>query len=98
MVESLKVIHNRLEKKFYCLVNGKECKVDYDLIKNDDGKIIFEIYHTFVPEALRGTGLAKEIYLEIIRYLDENNLKVRPTCSYALKFFSSEKYQKYLEE
>jgi len=97
MVEKPKVLHNRLDKKFYSMVSGKECKVEYDLIKDDKGNTFLEIYHTFVPEILRGQGIAKEIYLEIVRYLDENNLKVRPTCSYALKFFSAEKYRKYVE-
>ena len=97
MVENPKIMHSTLNKKFYLLIDGKECKAEYDVVKDDDGKNVLEIYHTFVPEELRGQGIAKQLYMAIIRYLDENNLKVRPTCSYALKFFSQEKYRKYVE-
>jgi len=97
MVEKPKVFHNKLENKFYTIIGGKECKVEYDMVKDERGNPVLEIYNTFVPEMLRGQGIAKEIYLEIIKYLDENKLKVRPTCSYALKFFGVERYQKYVE-
>lgn len=96
MTHNLEIIHDKLEKKFYYKIGNTESLVEYDLV--GESKNIMEIFHTFVPAELRGRGIAKEIYLEIIKYLDENNLKVRPTCSYALKIFSEEKYQKYLEE
>jgi uncharacterized protein len=97
MIEKPKVLHSSVEKKFYIIIDGKECKVEYDLVKDDKGNTVLEIYNTFVPEVLRGQGIAKEIYLGIIKYLDENTMKVRPTCSYAVEFFGIEKYQKYVE-
>jgi len=95
MTSNLEVIHDKLEKKFYCVIGNTESKVEYDFVKENNN--IIEIFHTFVPDELRGQGIAKEIYLKIIEYLEENHLKVRPTCSYALKIFSSEKYKKYVE-
>jgi hypothetical protein len=95
MTRNLEIIHDKLQKKFYCVIGGIESKVEYDY--TNETKKTIEIFHTYVPEQLRGQGIAKEIYLKVIDYIDKNHLKVKPTCSYALKIFSSEKYEKYIE-
>jgi len=95
MPDKPEIIHDTLNKKFFCMIGNKESLVEYDFLKDDT--TIIEIYHTFVPQELRGLGIAKELYLELIKYIDVNNIKIRPSCSYALKIFSSDKYQKYLE-
>ncbi|MGV8087287.1 MAG: GNAT family N-acetyltransferase [Candidatus Woesearchaeota archaeon] len=96
-IDKIKIMHDTLKKKFYCIISDKESLVEYDFVENTDNNKIIDIYHTFVPQELRGEGIAKELYFELIKYIEENNIKVRPTCSYALKIFSSEKYDKYLE-
>ena len=95
MVEKQNIIHDKLNKKFYSVIGDKKSLVEYDF--TDESKKIIDIYHTFVPQELRGSGIAKELYIELIKYIETNNLKVRPSCSYALKIFSSDKYKKYLE-
>jgi uncharacterized protein len=94
MVDNLSILHDSLNKKFYCVIGDKECTVEYDFV--DDDKKVIDIFRTFVPQELRGQGIAKILYEKIIKYIDENHLKVIPTCSYALKVFSSEKYKKYV--
>ena len=47
-----------------------------------------EINHTFVDASLRGQGVAGKLVLEAVQQLKKEGLKVKPTCSYAVKWFS----------
>ena len=59
--------------------------------KLNDNTVI--INHTVVDPSLRGQGIASMLMDEVILFLKENNLKVRPSCSYARSWF--EKHQEY---
>lgn len=48
---------------------------------------IVEIDHTFVDASLRGQGVAGRLMEAVAEYLKSNHKKVRPTCSYAAKWF-----------
>jgi len=70
-------------------------------IENEDGlNVAFITYqyesddiivanHTFVDESLRGQGVAKELLDRLADFARENNLKVRPLCSYVVKAFNT---------
>lgn len=47
-----------------------------------------DYYHTFVPNALRGRGLASEITEFALRHALEQRLKVVPTCPFVATFIS----------
>jgi uncharacterized protein len=49
--------------------------------------------HTYVDEALRGQQVAKKLLDVLVSYARENNLKIRPLCSYVVKAF--ERYEEY---
>lgn len=53
--------------------------------KVSDG--IVNIDHTYVDGSLRGQGIAGKLMEEVVTQLRENQLKARPTCSYAVKWF-----------
>ena len=69
--------------------------------KNDEGKVIAEVTfpkksdlvidlnHTFVDDSLRGQGVAGKLVRMVCEYASENNLKIKPTCSYAAKWLDS---------
>ena len=61
--------------------------------KLDENTVI--INHTVVDPSLRGQGIAGKLMDEVISFLKENNMKVRPSCSYAAMWF--EKHQEYNE-
>ena len=42
-------------------------------------------HHTFVPEALRGKGLAEKVVAAGFKYAEQNHLKVIPTCPYVAR-------------
>ena len=49
---------------------------------------VVNIDHTYVDGSLRGQGIAGKLMEETVAQLRENNLKAKPTCSYAVKWFS----------
>ena len=53
--------------------------------KNSEG--IHTIDHTFVDPSLRGQGVAGKLMEAAVAYFRSENLKVKPTCSYAVKWF-----------
>lgn len=55
------------------------------------------IDHTFVDDSLRGQGIAGKLLQEAAKYLEKENKKVIPTCSYASSWFTKNpEYQKLL--
>ena len=90
----MEVIHDIKNHKFYCIVDGLECFASYSVI---DYKIL-DFNNTYTPTQLRGKGLARKLFEEIVKYLEENDLKAVASCSYAESFFSEDKYKKYLRK
>lgn len=62
-----------------------------------DGKRM-EIYHTEVPPALRGQGVAQKLARAALEWAQEEELKVIPSCSYVAAYIQrNPKYQGLLE-
>lgn len=78
--------------------------------KDEDGKVIAEVTfpkksdtvidlnHTFVDDSLRGQGVAGKLVRMVCEYASENDLKIKPTCSYAAKWLDSHEEYKALVE
>lgn len=49
---------------------------------------VVNINRTFTSEEKRGKGLAKVVMDGLYDYVKANNLKVVPTCSYAVAYFN----------
>ena len=47
--------------------------------------------HTFVPDSLRGQGIAGKLLSAFMAFVAENNLKVVPQCSYVAASFARKK-------
>lgn len=43
---------------------------------------IMDIHHTFVPEQLRGRGLAEKLTKTAFEYAKKHGMKIKPTCPY----------------
>ncbi len=87
----MEVLHDKEKKIFHTIVEGLRCELDYEII---EGKI--NIFHTFVPEKLRGKGIASILTEAISDYALKNKIKIKPTCSYAVYFYRKN-YEKYKE-
>jgi hypothetical protein len=85
------ILHDEKNHKFYCIIDKKECFVDYSI----DGKTI-DFFHTYTPQALRGQGIARKLYDYIYEWLKEKEsrgqkLTIKTSCSYAEKYFKEKK-------
>lgn len=82
----MEIINDEQHHKFYCIIDGKECLVEYSIENNT-----IDFFHTYVPQELRGRGIARKIYDHISEWLKSKNLKIKTSCSYAEKYFISDK-------
>lgn len=85
------IIHE--QNRFTKEVEGKVCELEY--LMTDDHIINF--HHTYVPESLRGQGLAMELIKEGLDYAVEHNFKIIPSCSAVSRFIERNSvYKEYL--
>jgi len=85
------VIHKK--NRFIKTVDGLECELEY--IIPEEGFINF--FHTYVPEQLRGKGLAMEIIKEGLDFAINNKYKIIPSCSAVRLFIQRHpEYQEYV--
>ena len=62
---------------------------------DDKGNILGEVdypyifNHTFVDISLRGKGIANLLLTHAFNYFRENNIKVKASCSYAIKWLDN---------
>jgi predicted GNAT family acetyltransferase len=75
------VVNNISQQRFEINVNGFISKVPY-IIKDD----VIALFHTEVPEELRGRGLAVKLARHALTYAKENNLKVLPYCPFINRY------------
>lgn len=60
---------------------------------------IIIIDHTFVDPILRGQGIALKLVDEMVKFARDNNKKIIPVCSYAVKVLNHDpKYNDILEK
>jgi len=69
------IIHGK--NRFYKTVEGLNCELEYMICDNNT----INFFHTYVPESLRGRGIAGEIIREGIDYAIANKYRIIPTCS-----------------
>ena len=72
------VKHDSAAGRFYVEMDGATASLDY--VRVDERTL--DLRHTFVPEALRGRGIAGEIVRFALNYARGEGLRVIPTCSY----------------
>ena len=72
---AFEVIHDKENQLFVMTVEGKEAYLRYSMKGNDT----IDFIYTYVPNELRGKGLAAIVVKEGFKYAEENNLKVIPT-------------------
>lgn len=67
-------------------------EVDYPYISSN----VVDINHTYVDMSLREKGVASFLLTNAFNYFRENNIKVKCSCSYAIKWISNHKEYSYL--
>jgi predicted GNAT family acetyltransferase len=74
---AIPVEHDQAGHRFFITLQGEEARLMYRL----SGKEM-DLYHTFVPETLRGRGLAEKLCEAAFEYAKAHSLSVIPSCSY----------------
>lgn len=82
MNEDVAVQHDIEGRMFYIDDEAGRAYLTY----MDLGKQTIDIYRTFVPDSLRGRGLAALLAAEALKYAAEQGYKVIPSCSYVARY------------
>ena len=82
MNEDVAVKHDIESRMFYIDDEAGRAYLTY----MDLGKQTIDIYRTFVPDSLRGRGLAALLAAEALKYAAEQGYKVIPSCSYVARY------------
>lgn len=78
MSEPIEVEHNAQKQCFSATVDGYQAVLEYRAL--DEHTLDF--YHTFVPNEMRGKGVAAVLAKAGLAYAKEQNYTVVPSCSY----------------
>lgn len=82
MTDKLTIHHDRTGHQFETTVDGYRAYLAYV----DLGKQTLDIYRTFVPDALRGRGVAAELAQHALEYAAREGYTVIPSCSYVERY------------
>lgn len=80
METDMEIRHEPDQNRFTVSVDNQEGVLEYRL---EDGTVDFN--RTFVPEDLRGRGLARHLVNRGFTWAEEKGLKIEASCSYAAK-------------
>lgn len=82
MSESVPVVHDESGHQFEVVLDGHRAYLSY----MDLGKQTMDIYRTFVPNGLRGKGIAALLTEAALQYADSMGYTVIPSCSYVERY------------
>lgn len=74
---TMTIEHDPQRGRFHTTVQGHLCVCDYRL---REGVMVFT--HTEVAPELEGRGIASQLVKAALAYAEQQQLKVRPLCSY----------------
>ena len=89
MSEVLPVQHDVSGHQFEVTVDGHRAYLAY----MDLGKQTLVIYRTFVPNALRGRGVAAALTEQALEYAERSGYSVIPSCSYVERYMERRQRQ-----
>jgi len=72
------------ENRIYIENSNGDVIAEIEFEEIEDG--VYNIFHTFVDESLRGQGIASKLVEKTVNYIKSKNGKVEATCSYAKKW------------
>jgi hypothetical protein len=82
MSDTVRVHHDLAGHRFEAVIDGHCAYLAY----MDLGKQTLDIYRTFVPNALRGRGVAAVLTQHALEYAEREGYQVIPSCSYVERY------------
>lgn len=89
MSEALSIYHDQANHQFITTVDGDRAYLAY----MDLGKQTLDIYRTFVPNSLRGRGIAAALTEHALHYAEAHGYTVIPSCSYVERYMQRRQRQ-----
>nr|WP_065204465.1 GNAT family N-acetyltransferase [Shewanella woodyi] len=77
----IKVLHQQDREQFVINIDEQQALLTYNLY---DDRVVFT--HTFVPDSLRGQGLAEKLVRSGLSWANSANLNIEANCWYVQKF------------
>lgn len=87
----MEIIHDADKQKFYVIFDDLESHLEY--VRSHE---VLNLNHTYVPNELRGKGIAGKLVKVALTYAEENNLKIIPSCSYVADYVQRHKEYEFL--
>lgn len=81
---SVDVQHQPERQCFFTLVDGNKSFVDYRI----SGDTI-DFHHTFVPDAMRGRGIAEQVVNAALAWAKAEDYKIEASCGYVQRFLGA---------
>jgi predicted GNAT family acetyltransferase len=78
---TLEIRHEPDAGRFVARVSGAEAVLAYRRLD----ATTLDYYHTFVPPALRGRGIASELTDHALRYAMQHRLRIVPSCPFVAR-------------
>jgi len=78
MSEAIQVEHDIQKNCFSAVIDGYQAILEYRVV----AEATWDIHHTYVPNELRGKGIAAVLAKTALAYAKEHHYKVVPSCSY----------------
>ena len=79
---SNQISHNPDQQCFETTVDGYRAHLDYRAVNEQ----VLDFHHTFVPDELRGRGVAADLTEAALAYAEAQGFQVHPSCSYVETF------------
>lgn len=75
------IIHNSLANRFEYCTDDAVAFCEYKVVGN-----VWYFNHTLVPDSMRGQGVAARLVETALNYVDKQNGRVVPKCSYVADY------------
>lgn len=82
---ALDVTHDINKQRFCVGMHGQIAELKYKKVADDT----LEYYSTFVPNELRGRGIAGVLTKYALDYAQQHGLKVIPSCSFVKRYIEA---------
>ena len=76
------IIHQAEHSRFVALVDGQEARLDYRLLPGS----VVDFSYTFVPEPLRGRGIAEKLVRTGLAWARSQGFAIEASCWYVRRF------------
>ncbi|XP_054162812.1 protein NATD1-like isoform X2 [Oppia nitens] len=93
-LSDLNVKHNSQKNQFFVELGSDKAVLEYKEVKPG----LLDLYHTEVPNQLRGKGIAQMLAKEAFDYMVKNNIKMIVSCTYLQKYLKDNPNEEYTKQ